>query len=219
MEKNLTSKFCVYNTLPALYHLLLQNIILHLQSEQYVQHHLGLLPILLDPGVWSDDLRGEEDSDWWTSWRGCLLMWHIFFSSSPSLFQGNWKFNINTINPRSKPRGLINFMVHNHLGWNRERVEIETINLLNLLIWMGKLTQIDLGCIWGNMVYELTVLCPVLYIVTYCYTEPRRICPSDTHIHLYTLLYMVHGLHGMNIVVVAYLPLRSFIHQAVLCII
>ena len=40
------------------------------------------------------------------------------------------------------PLHLINFMVHNHPGSNRERVEIETINLLNLLLWMGKLTQV-----------------------------------------------------------------------------
>ena len=34
-----------------------------------------------------------------------------------------------TINPPFKPQGLINCMVHNHLGSNPERVEIETINL------------------------------------------------------------------------------------------
>ena len=32
----------------------------------------------------------------------------------------------HTKNPRFKPRGLIDFMVHNHVGSNRERVEIET---------------------------------------------------------------------------------------------
>ena len=47
-----------------------------------------------------------------------------------------------TVNPRFKPRGLNNFVVHNHLGSNRERGQIETINLLNLVIWMGKLTQV-----------------------------------------------------------------------------
>ena len=38
-----------------------------------------------------------------------------------------------TVNPLVKPQGLINFMVHNHPGSNRERVEIEIINPLNLL--------------------------------------------------------------------------------------
>ena len=47
-----------------------------------------------------------------------------------------------TINPRFKPRGLINFMVHNHSGSNRERGQIKPINLSNLLIWMSKLTQV-----------------------------------------------------------------------------
>ena len=47
-----------------------------------------------------------------------------------------------TVNPRFKPRGLINFMVHNHPGSNRERGQIETINLSNLLTWMGKLTWV-----------------------------------------------------------------------------
>ena len=37
-----------------------------------------------------------------------------------------------TVNPRFKPWGLINFIVHNHPGSNRERVEIETVDLLNL---------------------------------------------------------------------------------------
>ena len=35
----------------------------------------------------------------------------------------------NTVNPRFKLQGLINFMVHNQLGSNRERGEIETITL------------------------------------------------------------------------------------------
>ena len=30
------------------------------------------------------------------------------------------------VNPQFKPWGLINFMVHNHPGSNREEVEIET---------------------------------------------------------------------------------------------
>ena len=45
----------------------------------------------------------------------------------------------DSINPRFMPWGLINFLVHNRPGSNRERGEIETINLL---IWMGKLTQV-----------------------------------------------------------------------------
>ena len=42
-----------------------------------------------------------------------------------------------------KPRDLINFMVHNLQGLNRERGQIETVNLLNLLNWMGKLTRVE----------------------------------------------------------------------------
>ena len=42
--------------------------------------------------------------------------------------------------PQFKPWGLINFMVHNHPGSNQERGQIETINLSNISIWMGKLT-------------------------------------------------------------------------------
>ena len=34
--------------------------------------------------------------------------------------------NISTINPHSKPQGLINFIVHNNPGSNRARVEIKT---------------------------------------------------------------------------------------------
>ena len=44
---------------------------------------------------------------------------------------------------RFKPLGLINFMVHNHPGRNRERVAIETYKDLNFLIWMGKLTRVE----------------------------------------------------------------------------
>ena len=44
---------------------------------------------------------------------------------------------ITTINP-----GLTSFMVHNQLCSNRERGQIETINLSNLLIWMGTLTLV-----------------------------------------------------------------------------
>ena len=46
-----------------------------------------------------------------------------------------------TVNPRFKHQDLINFMDH-HLGSNRERGQIETINLSTLLIWMGKLTLV-----------------------------------------------------------------------------
>ena len=46
------------------------------------------------------------------------------------------------VNARFKPWGLINFMVHNHPSSNRERGEIKTINLLNILIWMGKLIRV-----------------------------------------------------------------------------
>ena len=48
---------------------------------------------------------------------------------------------LSTMNVNSpfKPWCLINFMVHNHLGSNGERVEIETINLL---IWIGKLAHV-----------------------------------------------------------------------------
>ena len=46
-----------------------------------------------------------------------------------------------TVNPQLKYWGLIDFMVHDHQGSNRERAQIETINLSNLLIWMGKLTR------------------------------------------------------------------------------
>ena len=53
-----------------------------------------------------------------------------------------WKLVINTVNPQFKSWALINFMVHNHPSSNRERGEIETITLLNLLIWMGKLTPV-----------------------------------------------------------------------------
>ena len=35
----------------------------------------------------------------------------------------------NTIKPQFEARGLINFMAQNQPGSNRERVEIETINL------------------------------------------------------------------------------------------
>ena len=50
--------------------------------------------------------------------------------------------HIGTVNARFKPWALINHMVHNHPGSNRERVEIKTINLLNLLTWMDKLTRV-----------------------------------------------------------------------------
>ena len=40
--------------------------------------------------------------------------------------------SIVTPNPQFKPRGLITLMVHYYLGSNREMVEIETINLLNI---------------------------------------------------------------------------------------
>ena len=33
---------------------------------------------------------------------------------------------VYTVNPSFKPQGLIDFMVHNYLGSNRERVEIKT---------------------------------------------------------------------------------------------
>ena len=46
------------------------------------------------------------------------------------------------VNPRFKHRGLIIFMVHNHPGSNWERAEIETINLLKLWIWTGKLAWV-----------------------------------------------------------------------------
>ena len=35
------------------------------------------------------------------------------------------------------------FMVHNHLGSNRERGEIKTLKDLNFSIWMGKLTWVQ----------------------------------------------------------------------------
>ena len=37
-----------------------------------------------------------------------------------------------TVNPRLKPWGLINFMVHNHPGSNRDRVEFETLKKIKL---------------------------------------------------------------------------------------
>ena len=49
---------------------------------------------------------------------------------------------LSTVSPQLKPWGLINFMVHNHPGSNQKRGEIETIDLLNLLIWMGKLAGV-----------------------------------------------------------------------------
>ena len=50
--------------------------------------------------------------------------------------------NTHTINPRFKPRSLINFMVRNYAGSNQERGQIETTNLSNLLIWMDKLNWV-----------------------------------------------------------------------------
>ena len=47
----------------------------------------------------------------------------------------------HTVNPRFKPWGLINFMVHNHPGSNQERGQIETTNLSNRG-WMDKLTRV-----------------------------------------------------------------------------
>ena len=35
-------------------------------------------------------------------------------------------FPRNNVDPRFKPQGLINFMVHNHLGSSQEMGEIET---------------------------------------------------------------------------------------------
>ena len=61
----------------------------------------------------------------------------------------------STINIRFKPQGLINFMVHNHLGLNQERGQIETINLWNLFIWMGKLTRINLRPGQGHSVLKV----------------------------------------------------------------
>ena len=48
-----------------------------------------------------------------------------------------------TVNPRFKPRGLIDFVVHNHPVSNRERIEIDTSKDLNFLIWMGELTRVQ----------------------------------------------------------------------------
>ena len=60
-----------------------------------------------------------------------------------------------------KPWGLINFMVHNHPGSNRERGQIETINLSSLFIWMGKLTRFNSrpGLYSENTVYHCLQSC------------------------------------------------------------
>ena len=58
-------------------------------------------------------------------WRAGLTLWTIYM-----------------VNPQFKAQGLINFMVSNHPGSSREMGEIEIINLLNQLIWMGMLTRV-----------------------------------------------------------------------------
>ena len=65
--------------------------------------------------------------------------------------------SLHTINPRFKPRGLINFMVHNHQGFkskegsNQDYKSTESINL-DGYVDLGFIIQ-DLGCIRGNMVH------------------------------------------------------------------
>ena len=114
----------------------------NMESRELSTRPLECSPPYHAPSCWYGSTQ-PNTSKWWTistsAWGSnfTTTIWHRRDRNEQikddNYFTMESTKCVYTINPRSKPRGLINFIIHNHPGSNRERNQIEIYQIY----WFG----------------------------------------------------------------------------------